>query len=608
MKKFLLSIFAVMLAVFSVQAQSYVKVTSAPSDWSGDYLIVYEAGNVAFNGALTTLDATSNTISVSISNGEIEANDKTNSAKFTIDSNGIIRSASGYSIGQTSNANGLKASTSTNYTNTITFNNDGSANIVSGGAYLRYNSDSNQTRFRYYKSSTYTGQKVIALYKYTEGGSTEPEQPEIPVETVANPVISPYGVTFNEGETLKVTIETTTEGADIYYTLDGTVPSADNGELYEGEIEITETTTVKAIAVKEGFNSSEVVEATYTKVVLPDAGEATEVTGNATVNYGTATINTIEKFEVAPVTLTFAKNDGQTQPAYNKAGDCRIYAKGSITATCSAGILTKIVFTISAQGKKRITDLTPSTGTVTIADDHSTVTWEGNASEVVLTVGDTSFGTENGKAGQICFTEFTATYVIPSYTLNVTDAGYATLFLDFPATIPAFEGKDAGAYIVTGVKDGNWLNLEKVEGVLPANTGIIVKANEGEYTFAYSTDEAADVTENLLKGTIATTSVEGEAYVLGYAEGTTEVVFGKAKMNGTSWVNNAYKAYLPVSALPAGANAAYYSFRFPGTTSIEEVVTENVEVKAIFDLTGRRVEEITAPGIYIVNGKKVLVK
>ena len=56
-------------------------------------------------------------------------------------------------------------------------------------------------------------------------------------------------------------------------------------------------------------------------------------------------------------------------------------------------------------------------------------------------------------------------------------------------------------------------------------------------------------------------------------------------------------------------NAASYSFRFDGigTTGIENVEVEN-EVKAIFDLTGRRVEAITAPGIYIVGGKKVLVK
>ena len=43
-------------------------------------------------------------------------------------------------------------------------------------------------------------------------------------------------------------------------------------------------------------------------------------------------------------------------------------------------------------------------------------------------------------------------------------------------------------------------------------------------------------------------------------------------------------------------------------TAIEEVKGENGEVKTIYDLTGRKVEAITAPGIYIVNGKKTLVK
>ena len=76
------------------------------------------------------------------------------------------------------------------------------------------------------------------------------------------------------------------------------------------------------------------------------------------------------------------------------------------------------------------------------------------------------------------------------------------------------------------------------------------------------------------------------------------------------FLNNAYKAYLPASAVPAALQgAANFSFRFgEGTTGISEVKGENGEVKAIFDLTGRRVEAITAPGIYIVNGKKVLVK
>ena len=154
----------------TVSTGDYVKVTTAPTEWSGEYLIVYEGGGLAFDGGLTTLDAISNTISVSISNNTIEANEITNAAKFTIAAiNGgySIQSASGYYIGQTSNANGLQASLTTVYTNSISYNN-GNVDIVSGGAYLRYNNQSGQTRFRYFKSSTYTNQKAIQLYKKSE--------------------------------------------------------------------------------------------------------------------------------------------------------------------------------------------------------------------------------------------------------------------------------------------------------------------------------------------------------------------------------------------------------------------------------------------------------
>jgi hypothetical protein len=152
--------------VAPVTGDKYVKVTSTADLTSGQYLIVYAEGSVAFDGSLETLDAASNTIEVTINDDEIGITNITTASEFTIDvTAGTIMSASGYYIGQTSDANGLASSTTTAYTNTISFDEDGNANIVSEGAYLRYNSASNQTRFRYYKSSSYTNQKAIQLYK-----------------------------------------------------------------------------------------------------------------------------------------------------------------------------------------------------------------------------------------------------------------------------------------------------------------------------------------------------------------------------------------------------------------------------------------------------------
>lgn len=149
----------------NTETKYYVKVTSAPTDWSGTYLIVYEDGKIAFDGSLTTLDAVENKVDVTIEDGKIEATDAMKARQFTINASGHIQSASGYYIGQTSDNNGLKSNKTPSYTNTFSLNTDGTVNVVSGGAYLRYNATSGQERFRYYKSSSYTGQKAIALYK-----------------------------------------------------------------------------------------------------------------------------------------------------------------------------------------------------------------------------------------------------------------------------------------------------------------------------------------------------------------------------------------------------------------------------------------------------------
>lgn len=226
MPAFPVTVVASFVANSSLTAE-YVKVTSAPTDWSGEYLIVCESQNVAFDGSLTTLDATSNTISVNISNNTIASSNITDAAVFTIAKSGkvyTIKSASSYYIGQTSDANGLVSNTSTAYTNNISCNN-GDIDIVSSvGAYLRYNKQSGQTRFRYFKSSTYSSQEPIQLYKKTSSAASTP------VHTITfHNGASSYSQQVNENEATTLDFNTFTKEG---FEFDGWTTHADGTGTY----------------------------------------------------------------------------------------------------------------------------------------------------------------------------------------------------------------------------------------------------------------------------------------------------------------------------------------------------------------------------------------
>lgn len=143
----------------------FVKVTTAPTDWSGTYLIVYEAGNVAFNGSLTTLDAVSNTVSVTVSNNKIEATDALMKSVFVIDGKaGSLKSASGYYVGHTGKKNTLSTNKTTAYKNSFDFNAETKVITIKCNNFnLKFNASKDQKRFRYFSS----GQNDIQLYKLT---------------------------------------------------------------------------------------------------------------------------------------------------------------------------------------------------------------------------------------------------------------------------------------------------------------------------------------------------------------------------------------------------------------------------------------------------------
>ncbi|MGV3772346.1 MAG: chitobiase/beta-hexosaminidase C-terminal domain-containing protein [Verrucomicrobiales bacterium] len=102
-----------------------------------------------------------------------------------------------------------------------------------------------------------TGNAVVSGLFFGPAGTTQPP----PAGQVATPAISPNGGTFTSAQT--VTITTSTSGAEIRYTADGSEPSASSA-LYQGPVTVTMSGVLKARAFKSGMTASPTAAATFT--------------------------------------------------------------------------------------------------------------------------------------------------------------------------------------------------------------------------------------------------------------------------------------------------------------------------------------------------------
>ena len=143
---------------------------------------------------------------------------------------------------------------------------------------------------------------------------------------VATPIFSIESGAVDSGTS--VTISCATEGAKIYYTTDGSEPTASSAE-YTAAISVTPPMTLKAIAVKDGMNDSAVASASYT--IKPDYSKC--AVGDFVLKDGTilSKDETPESGTVAAVIVRAATND---KPAlgvgivHNKMAWCTQYAVG----------------------------------------------------------------------------------------------------------------------------------------------------------------------------------------------------------------------------------------------------------------------------------------
>lgn len=161
----------------------YVKVTAAPAAWDGQYLVVYEGGNIAFNGnfanTATNLNKAGNYLTVTISNGTIVATEELDAAAVTIapvsgTSNYSIKTNAGLMIGSTGSSSGsINAKSGTVYQSSISLNNNKTVTIANVGGTntlnFAYNS-STTNRFAYWTPTTKTV-CAVCLYQKQTGGT-----------------------------------------------------------------------------------------------------------------------------------------------------------------------------------------------------------------------------------------------------------------------------------------------------------------------------------------------------------------------------------------------------------------------------------------------------
>ena len=223
--------------------------------------------------------------------------------------------------------------------------------------------------------------------------------------------------------------------------------------------------------------------------------------------------------------------------------------------------------------------------------------------------------------------------VKPSTNMRGRDGKYyTTLYVDFPFTIKG----DVVAYTIEGVNAKNasgyyFAKVKKLAGkndTVPAQTPVVLECsstNPADNQLLPVGEELTEISDNRLCGIFFGAKLEGfeakdgagkshfvtrdniRAFNINTADSRNPIGFYKVKSNVTNIPGN--KAFLVLTNAEAQAKSFVLEFEDGGTTGIETIENSkrSTDDGVYYDLQGRRVENPTR-GIYIVNGKKVVIK
>lgn len=302
MKKLLLSLVVMVLSVLTAHA-AWEKTTSIAV---GDVVVLaYDDGNVAKElSGFSTGSTVFGTVEdyTTMPSGLVPLTVVTGSEEgtfaFQVDETTFLSWSSGNTLTTSEDVTGASSWT-------VSINEDGKADIYNAGTparKLQYNSGS--PRFACYTST----QKAPYLWK------------QLSDDALTAPIIAPASGTVFETQSVTITAD---EGATIYYTLDGSEPTTESS-LYSEVLSISETTTVKAIAVKDGQTSS-VATATFTFGPVYSTFAAANTAATST--------HVVSRLTFTEALVTFV--NGQNAYIQDASGAMMLY--GNAASTLNAG-------------------------------------------------------------------------------------------------------------------------------------------------------------------------------------------------------------------------------------------------------------------------------
>lgn len=369
-----------------------------------------------------------------------------------------------------------------------------------------------------------------------------------------------------------------------------------------GEVRIVGVGTTTITVTSPKTDNYEVATASY--VLTVKLATSKEVTIDFST-FGYTDQQKVTEVSQDGITMTIAKGSGMTDPQWIENGKTlRFYDKNTLKIA-SKNRIKKVHFFFYTTGKSQESETNPTydAGDFQFLDAGKT---EGeldlsacNTKEVTLTF-----------SGKVFYTKMIVTTELPTSAgaINIaTEEGYGTFYTDKNYVLP--QGLTAFGY--TSI-DGNTLtkSVEYVAGdIVPANTAVVVKGAKGSYNY-YNTEEVATKTieKNLLKGVTTDTRIEAASgvkrYILTRAD---DGILAFYRTNSGTINVKANRAYLEVPTAMAVA-----SFSLEGSaTGINNVVTTAAK-QGIYTISGVRLNATTTKelpaGIYIVDGKKVIVK